>query len=304
MHIRNVLNIILLLTVVSCSHPTTTTKEKQSTSTKEIETSRLVEYNLFLSRLDSLDVQTSTLAASKFEELFKDEANKNIIDKAYISFNLYYEKLDRNINETHEKDTTNYDSLIFLSDSEKRPKLSKHLQDYERKLKANGFEVSSTEGITFIQQDRDFIAARFYDYVSLTMKEYLVQLNKENKEGFSEDAGLILSPKQFVDRLIWWEKFLDKHPDFILVEEAKERRKHLLTFLIIGMENTYVVSYEDGSLEDYYQEAYSYLERTYPTSIANRFVNPYYKALLKKDQSASKRLVRNYEEKGIISKFQ
>jgi hypothetical protein len=275
-----------------------TTLVKKSTTSEAV----LKEYQKFVSKLDTLNVETATVAANKYQDLFQKE-DVSVRDKGFIIFNNHYEKLDRGINEVHEKDTTDFDPLIMVDISGKSLPVSQKLKDYDEKLKKNGFQVSSTEGMSYIQQDRDFIAKWFYSYVSPQMKEYLQQLNKENKEGFQEDAGLAIEAKQYVNRIVWWDKFIQKNQGFPLIDEAKEHRKYLLTFLLIGMDNSPILSYETNTLDDYYSTAYTYLQNSYPNSETNKIVNPYFKALLQNDNKKATTLLNDYKKKGVIVDF-
>lgn len=260
------------------------------------------EYKQFVSKLDTFNVETATIAAKKYQELFQN-VDVTIKDEAFVIFNTHYEKLDKNINELHEKDTTNFDPLIMLDASGKGLPVSKKLREYNDRLKRNGFEVSSTEGISYIQQDRDFIAKNFYTYVSPTMREYLEQLNKENKEGFQEDAGLTIEMKQYVNRLVWWDQFIHKNLGFISIDKAKENRKYFLTFFLQGMDNSPVISYETNTIDDYYKTAYTYLQNNFPNSETNKIVNPYFKALLQNDKRKATALINEYKKSGVIIDF-
>jgi hypothetical protein len=224
-------------------------------------------------------------------------------DKGFLIFNRHYEKLEKNINELHQKDTINFDALIFLDASGKGLPLSQEVKDYNERLKKNGFQVASSEGISYIKTDRDFIAQWFYSYVSPTMKDYLQQLNKENKEGFQEDAGLSIEAKQYAERLAWWDDFIRQNQSFILIQEAKEYRKELLTFFLLGMDNSPVMDYATNKVTDYYKTAYTYLQENYPNTETNKLVNPYFEFLLQNDTKRASLLLNNYKRQGIILDF-
>ncbi len=297
-------SLFILFILFSCNQSNDTKADKsiESTPIGSNATNAISEYQHFISQLDTSNVQTATIAAKKYQELFTNEPPE-IKDKAFVIFNAHYERLDRTINALHEKDTTNFDPLISLDASGKALPISEKLKAYNDKLKRNGFEVSSSEGISYIMQDRDFFANWFYSYVSPTMKAYLLQLNKENKEGFGEDAGLIIDPKQFVDRLVWWEDFIKNDTLFILRNEAKERKKDLLTFFVNGMDNSPIVDYATNKINDYYRKAYSYLQDTYPNSETNKVVNPYFKALSTMNNKKASEILNDYKKKGIIFSF-
>lgn len=305
MKTTQILTIVVLTLLVACKqtqHPATEVTAQSAISSAHDNTpvsqGTLSEFKFFVSKLDTLDVKSVGLAAQKFNVLLKDE-DVSARDSAFVVFNTFYEKLDANLNEVHETDTTDYLPLV-VSDIEVPVKL----KEYNKLLRENGFEVSLTEGVTYIKQDRNFIEKWFYPHVSTTMKEYLLQLNKENKEGFADDAGLIINPKEFVDRTIWWGKFIQSNPSFILLNKAEEDLKYYLTILLEGMDNTPVMSYEkEGEVNEYFRDAYLYLQNEFPASQANKVVNPYFKALQQGDAAKAKSLLNDYRSKGYIIDF-
>ena len=126
------------------------------------------------------------------------------------------------------------------------------------------------------------------------MKTYLVQQNKEDKEGFSEDAGLMITPKQLAQRVVWWEDFFLNNPYSLISPRAKANWIMYLDVLLSGMDNSPVVEYTDNTISTDYQTAYEYMQRSHPLSESNKFVAPYYKLLLKKDKNGAERLLKQY----------
>jgi hypothetical protein len=262
----------------------------------------LNEYQRFFLKLDTLSVETVTTAAKKYQEVFSSE-DVETRDEGYIIFNSYYLRLTESINVAHAKDTTNFEPLIFLDASGKSLPISLKLKAYSDRLTRNGFQISSTEGMSYIKQDREYIEKWFYKHVSTTMKSYLQQLNKENKEGFQEDAGLTIEPKQFVDRLNWWDNFILNNLNFALVNAAVEHRKQLLTTFLVGMDNSPIIDYDTNKLSEYFKIAYTYLQNNYPNSETNKATKPYFKALLKGQNANANALISRYKTGGIILDF-
>jgi hypothetical protein len=303
MKIVNSLFICALIFIFSCSGSVENNKETTSTKIGELkETNLLNDYSNFLSQLDSANAATIPTAVTKYKEMFKSESDI-LKDSAFVLYNSYYKKVDRTLNEIMGIDTTNFDSLIFLDANDKPLPLSKKLKAYKDKIEKNGFKISSTEGNAYIEKDGDYVATEFYPLVSAKMKTYLEQLNKENKEGFQEDAGLTIEPKVFIDRVIWWEIFIDNNTNFLLLDDAKENKKYLLTFLMIGMDNTQVVSQENTTIENYFRVAYTYLQTKFPNSKTNKIIAPYFNALLKKDKQQAEQIINSYEKQKLIIDF-
>ncbi len=238
-------------------------------------------------------------AADKYTSLFKGQPS-SMADSGYVIFEKFYRRVDNTINEIHFQDSTDYKPLVLVYDEPNPLALTQKLKDYNNKMIANGFEVDMTEGATYLKQDRDFIAKHFYSFISPVLKEYLVQVNKDHKEGFSEDGGLTISPVQLADRVIWRENFLRKHPDFIFRKSAESERKSYLATLFEGMDNTPVLSFEDGKLDPSYAEAYQYLQKKAPQSPASKLIKPYFAALQKQDTSKANSLLTLYKLDGLV----
>ncbi|QHL88100.1 hypothetical protein GU926_11920 [Nibribacter ruber] len=257
----------------------------------------LVEYEQFLAQLDSGKVENVSVAAAKFDALFKGQPTA-LADSGYVLFDRFYLRTDNTLNEKH--DFVRFDSLLINHSLSQSLKQSKEIKAYEMLLKSNGFQLAMSEGMTYLQQDRDFITKHFYPYTGPALKEYLTQLNKENKEGFQEDGGLSISPTQLADRVIWWESFIKRNPGFVLLQEADEERRGYLGTLLNGMDNSPVLSFDNHRLDDYYATAYKHLENKAPSSDANKLVKPVYQALLKNDTAQANSLVRKYMKAGLL----
>jgi len=256
----------------------------------------LKDYSLFLIKLDTTVFESSTVAAKKYVELFKDQ-NSNTRDSAFFIFNKFYGILNNSLDDLHRKDTTiKYDSLLTDSNNH-LPKLSPKLAAYHQKLKDNGFKIYMSEGDTYIGEDLDFIAKYFYDNVSEPVRDYLIQLNKEDKEGLDEDAGLTISPYKLADRTVWWEKFVQRYPGIIVTDKAKTNWKDYFDTLTGGMDNSPVVDSNDF-VNSYYKAVYSHLQKAYPTSKTNILIAPYFKLLLNKQNDKAEALLMKYEKKG------
>lgn len=307
---KTVLHTLLLTSLWSCNQTTgnkqtadnvlADTSANLSNHTNEYSNAKLGEYKNYILQLDSFDAASSTMAAKKFKELFAKQTDV-LCDSAFAIFNGLYESLDRNLNEKHQKDTTNYDPLVYVYEKGKEPIIPQKLTDYNKKLKDNGFEVAMDEGMTFILQDRDFISTHFFSSVSSSMREYLTQLNKENKEGFATDGGLIISPTQLAERIIWFENFMTANPNFIFSAQCLDTKTSYLSILLTGMDNTPLYDdYETKKLSQYYADGYQFLLSKYPNSQATKVVKPYFLALKQNQTAKAESLLKQYKEQGII----
>lgn len=254
----------------------------------------LNEYRIFLNSLNSTDAETSTFAAKKLNSLFKGQSNP-ICDTAFMLFSNYYDKLNNDLDDSQRKDTTlNLEKYFIRDDKSKTQKLSEKTKLYIDRLAENGFNVYLSEGDAYIGQDRDFIAKWFYGLVSPTMKKYLIQLNKENKKIYIEDASIMISPTELVDRTVWWENFVKENPNFILSKTSDENASDYLKNLLEGTDNSQVINDDTNKLNPFFAEAYDYAENKYPSSETAGKISLYHQLLLKGEIKGADSLLKIY----------
>jgi len=305
--IKQIINIFLfyfIIVLTSCKEKTNKKIEtglKKTTQTEnDSSRKRLINFKTFVANLDSNNVSSSSMAAYKFIELFKIK-DLTTIDSAYLIFNEFYDKLTKQLNLQHEKDDLNYDSLfIVYDDGKEHPKLSKKIINYQKKLSENGFKIAMDEGITYIKQDRKFITQFFCPFVSNSMKEYLLQINKEIEQGFDTDQGIFLSPNDFGERITWWEGFIDRNPNFILKNKCMEIYKFYFSHLILGKENTPVLNYDTQNISLYFMDLYEYLLKKHAKLKTTELLKPYYFAIIRKNKSEMEQIKRSYKQKNLI----
>jgi hypothetical protein len=202
--------VLVLLMLAACRQkPAKSTIDKKGTSLQKVvkrrepaivyKTPLLNEYASFIDSISSPKIENSTVAAKKYQSLFKS-AGADIRDTAFTIFDKYYERLTDKLDNSAERESMDLDTYFAYSNT--HPKVPQKVAQYVKTLTENGFRVGEEEGMCYIQQDRDFLVKWFYKYVSSPMKEYLIQLNKENKLIYMEDAGIIINYDELVDRAL------------------------------------------------------------------------------------------------------
>lgn len=263
----------------------------------------LLQYDQYLTNLDTQLVSMGSKAADTFQVLFKNQAPA-VCDTAFYIFNQFHNRICTYLDMHKEADSIKYEDFLFEDENGKKRVLSKKQKAIKKALDKNGFGLDSEEGIAFITQDQHYIAQHFGKYVSAPMKQYLVQLDKEQKEGFQNDAGIVIEPTIFAERTVWWERFSKTNPNFLYTKEADYNRRMMLYFIMTGMENTSVADnhYNDSgtvntrTLSDYFKTAWTYLQEKYPQSQANAVVTPYFNAWQKNDSTEISQALSNFEK--------
>ena len=260
------------------------------------ENPKITEFKAFVAGLDSADAASATKAMDKYKEIFTGQPAL-LCDTGFVVFQALYDSLEQNLSTKHQNDTTNYEPLLYNDQAS----VPTSLKEYRKNLQLNGFKISASEGVTYIEQDRNFIARNFYTLVTPAMKSYLVELQKENKEGFAIDGAISISPRQLVDRTVWYEKFITENPDFVFKDNCKNYQKAYLTYLVSGYENTPLYANEETKeLSDFYVNAYNYLISKFPDTQVAQTIDPYYEALKLKQTDKALAMHKDFVIKGKI----
>ena len=227
----------------------TTSNDSTSTETvvEEVKTvNPAEEYRSFVATLDTTQMTSTKKAAEKFQELYADVTPQQA-DEGFLIFDKLYTYVLRTRDEKHYTEidqTGNYEKYYAIAGIyngyNDGKEASPEMLAYNKELASNGFAIGMEEGTTYVLQNRDFLKDYFYDKVSPAMKDYLVQKNKEAKESFASDGGLIISPTRLAERIIWAENFVKENPNFPkeLMEEIKWSDKIYFNALVMGLDNT------------------------------------------------------------------
>lgn len=260
----------------------------------ETENPQISAYRAFVQQLDSSRAESATMAINEFKRAFTGKST-GLCDSASVVFQELMDTVELHLNQKLETDTTDY-TLLF-----EKGKTPPQLQKIKNELLKNGFKFGTSEGMVYIIQDRSFVTQHLLPMVSEPMKAYLLQIEKENREGFMNDAAIVISPRQHVDRILWYEKFITDYPDFLLIKNCKTYKKAYLTYLMTGIDNTYLYDIEqDMKLSAYFTQAYAYLLKTYSDSETASLILPYKQAIEQKQKSVVDELLKKYVIKGLI----
>lgn len=167
------------------------------------------------------------------------------------------------------------------------PPLSKSLKEFSRLLDRNGMLIEQTEGIAFIDQDPDFVFLNLAGYLTDSIKEYMRIRTAESRKRFSEDAGLRISFSEVAGRVLNWEKFKAKYPDFFKMSVVDGHIELYTRTLLGGMSNTpsFDFSWGDkvGKLRDGPKAAYEHVIHNYPSTNIGQIVSAYYNVIKQND---------------------
>lgn len=258
------------------------------------ENPKLIEFRSFVAQLDSSDINSVSLAVEKFKTTFNGQQT-SLCDSGFVVFQQLMDTLDVKLNNQLQTDTTDFEHYFEIN------KFPTKVLKFKELLAKNGFKLSSSQDMVYIEQNRTFPINTLASMLSEPMNLYLSEIEIENREGFSENSTIIISWKQHVDRIIWYENFIKANPTFVFLENCINYKKAYFTYLLTGFENTKLFNPDkEKELSIYYTDAYGYLLKTYPDSETAKLTTPYLETIEQNSTMARRELLKKYVIKGLI----
>lgn len=147
---------------------------------------------------------------NKLKILNKEESNKFYED--------YLESNNEILEKMNENDYTMLDNAFYIGegdiDKEKLNKQNKYLDNY-------GLEVVEIEEGFMLTEKKDFYYNIFKNYVSDDYRDF-IKLCSEDIDYIDYFSSLEEHPEIIADKVINWEKFLEKYPDSKLRKKAND----------------------------------------------------------------------------------
>lgn len=260
------------------------------------QTSRLVEFENFINTLNKTKYYSISLAFQKYETIFGD-VNVSTKDSAYVVFDKFYDRVNTRLSEDHQKVNSDFDILFNNYQDEIKYEIPQMIISYKKELNENGFDIYTTEGFTYIDEDRNYISKNFYKYISPVMKEYCSFININKKEGTWNDGNLMISLIQLGKRALWLEKFIKENENFILLSDCKEQYRIYLSDLL----NESIKEFEINNCwsVERYRDGLNFIILEYPETETAKLVLPFYELLLNKKIIEAEKYKENFFNKGI-----
>ena len=125
-----------------------------------------------------------------------------------------------------------------------------------RYLAPRGLLPQTSEGMLFATANTARLAELFERFLSPPLRGFLSLRRAEESEGFSEDAGLLISWDRLGERVAAWESFISSNPGFQLLPEARYWHDLYLRTYLTGMDNSRVFRNPEGTLEPRVRASY------------------------------------------------
>jgi hypothetical protein len=245
-----------------------------------------------LEKLHKSDLSSISQALDNYRNNFSN-VTPEIKDSAFIDYRSFFYDV---INSYYEIFWNNQ-SLVNKLNSNKND--DPEVLQLKKELDKNGLRLSKTEGGYYIDEQPNFLYNNFKDYVTQSIKEFLLIRSKELDEGFSENSKLLISFKSLGDRIVTWENYLNKFPASPLSAEAKFSYHLYLNTFITGLDNS-PVAIDDNLLPEI-KNVYSDYIRENKNTESGKIVEKFYSIVSKNNFHLTADLDDFYEENQIES---
>ena len=172
-----------------------------------------------------------------------------------------------------------------------------------QKLKADlakvGWEIKYSEGMAYVGQSGGWIVKRFKNILPPEWIEYYAISDPETEKGFADDAALMITWEELAGRIVSWDRFLVKHPDFPLKRGISETVKLYLNIYLSGIDNTPVtVNYDDPKLHPELKQSYEAFLKNNKDSKYYPLIDGYWRVLSENDFQVNDK-TRSYVAKAM-----
>lgn len=119
----------------------------------------------------------------------------------------------------------------------------KELKEFLTATRNMGYRVETAEGMYFPTINYEF-NKKYSPYVTVEMKDYIDIMAVESNKVPAKDAALVIGWDEVIKRALAQEAFIKNYRDSIKTDDVKKLHKKYITFILYGLNNTPLFSYE------------------------------------------------------------
>ncbi len=229
---------------------------------------KLTQLSMFLKTLDVKKLESGKQAWDYVKSNLADSKG-TLSDAAFILLENFLFRMETEGEFYKMTEKVKWADEDYKAISERRFDMNKY--PAAKTLGDNGFSLATGEGMVYPVVDWNKLSDFFVGRVTPPMKNYLQQTTLEKTNNIMDDGGFSIPMEQVADRAVFWEKFNQDHPYFVLNEETKESQRWLLHALTNGADNTPVFDGETKTVSADFAKMWKYVQEKYSgTMVAKR----------------------------------
>lgn len=225
-------------------------------------------YKKYLDYLDNDSLTSIPYALDYIKTCISTENTDR--DSIFLLFNIKFYSI---MNRLSDSLNTKYNFLIVQLEKDSG---TAELLSFKSNLSSCGIDIFSSEGMYYLDVIPDFFYTNFKNRVSEGVAEYLNIRKDELRQGFSEDAGMLISFKELYERVKRWENFNNKYPKTVFRKEANSYYVTYLQTLMTGMDNSRIFDFDKNILLPEIKTLYKSIMKESPDSPTTKIISSYY----------------------------
>ena len=233
------------------------------------------------------------LKNSTIEELKKKEKSE---DKIIMNFLNKYSKLADDFSDIlfNNENYDHFNTLIldyYSGDKNATPPAL----EFKNEIETNGFNLEQSEGMIYIAQNTDFIKSEILSLVDAISKEFINLYCNELDNRCCEDAGIIISTEELVNRVYKWGELSKKVSRLEYKNHVEDEFYSNLSLLFFGIDNTPAFDWETKKYNSKAIDLMNKMIEKNPTSRATEKFKPFIELLESEDFEKTEK-IKNYWE--------
>ena len=116
---------------------------------------------------------------------------------------------------------------------------------FEQKVNENGFELRSTEGMAYIGESGAFISQNITPFLDPLSASFMKIYTRQLDDTCCEDAGIIISDQELVQRVYVWGKLMDQVGESKYKNIVENSYYGNMDLLFTGLDNTPAVDFDN-----------------------------------------------------------
>jgi hypothetical protein len=245
------------------------------------------EYRQRLTRIGFKDTASVAEAAKELLKTAQGQPDKCKEELLFLFRKYYFASLDKYYAQCKEKLSSLFrNNYSYLEKNNEEINLVNLINEANKdpltkSLAQAGWTVKVSEGDYYLGELPNWFATEFKEILTPAYWEYFRLRSQEIKEGFSEDAGLLISWEQLRKRIITWENFLNQYPDFVERLNIQPYLAAYLSTYLGGIDNSTIYDLNNLALKQEVKTSYENFIKQDKDSKYHHIVQEYY-AMLKK----------------------
>ena len=195
------------------------------------------DYRKVLESLDQGDLASLDVASTLFKNCVADTLTH---DSMFVVFNDFYNRVAGSYLENNESANTRLENSPS----------TEAINQLKSSLASYGILLSSSEGTFYLEPQTEYLLRNFGSGLSPAYREYLTIGSKEQQTRFAEDGTILIPVDSLTSRILTWENFMERYPDFISIKMAQDQYAQYLGAFLAGMDNSRVFDPETNRLND------------------------------------------------------